>query len=251
MLAAGLGTRLRPYTESWPKCLMPINGYPLLEYWLSLLKRSGIEKVLVNLHHHKKHVLEFLRRPSFINWVQYVHEENLLGTAGTLRDNISFYKGDTILLIHADNLCCCDFQEFINFHFNMRPSRTLMTMMTFNSANPSECGIVELNEEGVVLDFHEKVENPPGNLANAAVYLIEPELTEWVIKNPDVSDFSTEVLPNFYGKIATWHNKDVLRDIGTIEMLREAQNDKCIPPAIPEDDWARKFKLNPIHMQIQ
>ena len=86
LLAAGLGTRLRPLTNVWPKCLMPIQKRPLLEYWLGVLKRTGINSALVNLHHHSEVVEEFLQQSCFRSWVCTVYEEELLGTAGTLRN---------------------------------------------------------------------------------------------------------------------------------------------------------------------
>ena len=126
-----------------------------------------------------------------------------------------------------------------------------MTMMTFTCPNPTACGIVELNEDGVVIGFHEKVKNPPGKLANAAVYLIEPEIIEWIVDNHNVKDFSIGVLPEFLGKIATWENKNIHRDIGTIEMLREAQKDNCDSPIWSKNNlWQQFFLSNPIHKLV-
>ena len=93
LLAAGLGTRLRPLTDHWPKCLMPIGERPLLEYWLETLWQSGVREVLVNLHYLSTVVEEFLDRPRFQGWVHSVRETELLGTAGTLRANADFFQG--------------------------------------------------------------------------------------------------------------------------------------------------------------
>lgn len=251
LLAAGLGTRLKPLTNIWPKCLMPIRGRPLLEYWLGILHNSGINDVLVNTHYFSKYVEEFLGQSHFSNWVSSVYEIELLGTAGTIRNNIDFCKDSTILLAHADNWTCCDFSDFLQYHHNKRPKGTVMTMMTFTCPNPSTCGIVELDCNGVVVEFHEKVKNPPSKLANAAVYLIEPEVVEWIKKHSKVTDFSTEVLPQFVGKIATWENQKIHRDIGTIEMLREAQIDECEPLIWGGNNlWQQNFLNNPIHKLV-
>ena len=248
LLAAGFGTRLRPLTNIWPKCLMPIHNRPLLEYWLSILQKLEINNVLVNMHYLSKYVEGFLSQTHFSNWVESVYEVNLLGTAGTIRNNIDFFENSTILLAHADNWTCCDFSDFMYYHHNKRPKGTVMTMMTFTCPNPSECGIVELNSDGVVIGFHEKVQNPPGKLANAAVYLIESEVIEWIVNSLKVTDFSTEVLPQFVGKIATWENEKIHRDIGTVEMLREAQTDECERPVWGINNlWQQNFLDNPIH----
>ena len=90
LLAAGLGTRLRPLTNSCPKCLMPIGGRPLLEHWLCTLLRHKISKVLVNIHHHRDLVESFLTRKQFNDWVFGVYEPRLLGTARTLSENEAF-----------------------------------------------------------------------------------------------------------------------------------------------------------------
>ena len=229
---------------------MPVQGRPLLEYWFSILQKAKISNVLVNTHHHSDLVIDFLQRPSLVDWVKAIYEKDLLGTAGTLRVNKDFFYESTVLLVHADNLCCCDFPKFLNFHHNERPKGTLMTMMTFRTPKPTTCGIVEIDNDGVIQAFHEKVLNPPSNLANAAVYLIEPEIVDWILQHPKVSDFSTEVLPHFVGRIATWQNKNVLRDIGSIDMLRDAQSDNCLVPDWPDDSWNKNFLHNPIHQQI-
>ena len=103
----------------------------------------------------------------------------------------------------------------------------------------------------LVVELHEKVENPPGKLANAAVYLIEPEVVEWIVSSPKITDFSTEVIPKFIGRIATWENNEVHRDIGTIEMLRKAQTDECDSFLWNENNlWQQDFLNNPIHKLI-
>jgi len=251
LLAAGLGTRLQPLTNNWPKCLMPINKRPLLEYWLETVKKHGITDVLVNLYHHSSIVQEFINQSQYKDMVTSVYEPDLLGTAGTLRENIDFFKDEPILMVHADNWCCCDFAGFISYHQKDRPKETVITMMTFDSSVPENCGIVEIDKYGVVIDFHEKIKNPPSNLANAAVYLIEPEVIDWICKNTEVTDFSTEVLANYIGKIATWKNDNIHIDIGTPEMLLKAQHNICnMPfPAI-NNKWQQNFLKNPIQQKV-
>lgn len=121
------------------------------------------------------------------------------------------------MLIHADNYSETDFNKFIEAHQN-RPSGCLMTMMIFKTDAPSLCGIVELEQNGVVTGFYEKVADPPGNLANGAVYILSAEVIN-IIKTEfsDKTDFSTEILGNFIGKIYTHLTEETFVDIGTIE----------------------------------
>jgi mannose-1-phosphate guanylyltransferase len=252
LLAAGLGSRLRPLTDDWPKCLMPIGERPLLEYWLETLHRAKIRHVLVNLHHHADQVAAFLDRTRFADWVTRVYEPQLLGTAGTLCANAPFFRGRTILLVHADNWCQCDFTAFLAYHRHQRPPHSALTMMTFDTQTPQTCGIVETDRDGLVLAFHEKAQNPPGHRANAAVYLLEPEVLDWIIQHPTVSDFSTEVLPHFIGRIATWHNAHIHRDIGTLPALLQAQVDPRPPSYWPSHDaWQAWFSAHPVRHAIQ
>ena len=252
LLAAGKGTRLRPYTEQWPKCLMPICGHPLLEYWLCTLHKNNLSRVLVNVHHLRHLVQKFLDRERFEGWVSSIYEPNLLGTAGSLREYYSYFSNAKTVLIHADNWCLCSFDQFLEFHTNHRPVGTLMTMMTFRTKFPESCGIVELDKNGIVEEFYEKQIGALGNLANGAVYILEPEILEWVKSNTSANDFSKDVIPNFLGKIATWENKGIHRDIGTLPSLVEAQfdvpQDTCWPKS---DEWAFEFECNPIHKMLK
>jgi len=251
LLAAGVGSRLAPLTKEWPKCLMPIGKRPLLEYWIEIIYLLNIEKVLVNLHHHSLIVKQFLKRDRFSEWVNYVSEKKLLGTAGTLRENKTFLANSTILLVHADNWCQCDFKSFVKYHIYKRPDNCPITMMTFETDTPESCGIVELDKDNILTGFHEKVKNPPGNIANSAIYLIEPEIMTWLDQHPNCSDFSTEVLPEFIGRIATWHNSGIHRDIGVLPSLQKAQLDpKPSPVWSDEDNWQKLFLTNVIHNAI-
>jgi mannose-1-phosphate guanylyltransferase len=217
LLAGGLGTRLRPLTNIVPKCLVPIKGRPLLELWLERLSEAGTSQFLINTHHLADQVKKFIDKSPYRERVKLVHEHELCGTAGTLIENIDFFEECDGLLVHADNYCLADLGAFFKAHHN-RPSDCLMTMMTFRTDSPSECGIVELDRRGVVVEYHEKTICPPGNLANGAVYILSPELMEQIANSlNDAKDFSTEVLPLLVGRIFTYETTDVFLDIGTLK----------------------------------
>ena len=128
------------------------------------------------------------------------------------------------MLIHADNYCLADFAAFIEAHRN-RPPECLMTMMTFQTDTPSTCGIVELDERGVVIGFHEQVAFPPGNLPNGAVYVLSAELLERMVADlRNVVDFSTEVLNRLVGRIYSYKTSAVFLDVGTPETFRKANS---------------------------
>ena len=222
LLAAGLGTRLRPLTDTIPKCLVPIKGEPLLGIWLERLTQAKIGPFLINTHYLSSQVESFVASNPYRDQVALVNEDELQGTAGTLVANLSFFEGEEGLLVHADNYCLADFTAFIKAHHN-RPKHCLMTMMTFRTDIPSSCGIVELDERHVVVGFHEKVKTPPGNLANGAVYILSTELLNRLSKDLiNVEDFSTEVLNDLVGYIFSYETDEVFIDIGTPETYEKA-----------------------------
>lgn len=223
LLAAGLGTRLRPITDHVPKCLVPIQGKPLLEYWLDLLLNNGVERILVNTHYLPDVVRQFVAASSWRDSIDLVHEDTLLGTGGTILANRKFFSDEPFMVAHADNLTRFDASAFINAHRN-RPQEAVITMMTFDTDAPQTCGIVEQDARGIVLRFHEKSVSPPGKRANAAVYIFEPSILDFLESlNKKEIDLSLEVLPHYLGRMQCFHNSDYHRDIGNTESLRLAQ----------------------------
>ena len=231
LLAAGLGTRLRPVTEHVPKCLVPIRRRPLLAYWLDLLGHGGFEQILVNTHYMPDKVQQFVAESPWRDRVTLAHETTLLGTGGTVLANREFIGGDSVLVAHADNLTRFDVRAFVHRHAR-RPPGVHMTMMTFDTDTPQSCGIVETDERGVVTAFHEKVADPPGTRANGAVYIFTPRVVAFMSGlGKKVVDLSTEVVPEFLGAIQTFHNDDYHRDIGTLASLRRAEKEFVPNPA--------------------
>jgi len=232
---------------------VPINGRPLLDFWIDSLLSQGIDEILINTHYRADLVEQYLRRSSWHLRVSVVHEENLLGTGGTLLANRAFFEGQPTLLVHADNLTRFDCRDFMRTH-QERPAMAALTMMLFRTPAPSTCGIVELGSNGIVQAFHEKVSNPPGNLANAAVYLLEPEVVAFMDKlNKTEIDFSTEVLPHFVGRMATYLNESYHRDIGTMASWQEAQKDFGMAPSSlhNQEAWAAvATALGPSYQQF-
>ena len=226
LLAAGVGSRLRPITLTIPKCLVPIRGKPLLDYWLDALFAGGaVERVLINTHHLADRVEAHVARSPWRERIELVHEAELLGTGGTIKANRAFFGEESFLVAHADNLTEFDPLAFVAAHAG-RPAHCAMTLLTFRTDDPRSCGIVELDGSRVVQAFHEKVEDPPDNLANAAVYMMTPEVAQFTAQfaGPFV-DLSTEVIPAFVGRILAVETRGYHRDIGNRESLAKAESE--------------------------
>jgi mannose-1-phosphate guanylyltransferase len=225
LLSAGLGTRLRPLTETVPKCLVPIHGRPLLDYWLDLVFQSGIERALINTHWLADVVVSHVEASPWRERIDLVYEPELLGTGGTLRANRQYFGDQSMLVAHADNLTSFDLVEMMRLH-QARPPQCLLTMLAFETDDPRSCGILELGPHNILQAFHEKVEHPPGNLANGAVYIMTPELADQIAAlDRDIVDLSTEVLPHLMGRILVVQTAAYHRDIGNLASLEQANQE--------------------------
>jgi len=222
LLAAGMGLRLLPITATTAKCMVEINGRPLLDYWLELLLEGGVERVLVNTHWLEDQVIDFVKASRWAERVDLVHEAELLGTGGTVLANRDWFAGQPFIVAHADNLTDFDVRGFIGGHHG-RPAGHAITMLGFRTDTPRSCGILELDDRNTVVAFYEKVENPPGNLANGAAYVFEPEVVETIASfGRPIVDLSTEIIPRYVGRILCVETRGYHRDIGTPESLARA-----------------------------
>ena len=229
LLSAGFGSRLQPITNTIPKCLVPIHGVPLLEIWLSRIFNFGVERTVINLHYLTAPVRHFIENCPWRAQIDLFDEPVLLGTGGTLCATRKMLGDGPILVIHSDNLSNIDLKVFCSAHLN-RPSRCIMTMALFNTDAPNSCGIVELDAERRVIAMHEKIENPPGRLANAAIYIMEPEVLDFTQKiKTEYIDISTNVIPDLMGRIYSYQINGYHRDIGSSSALEQAHLDITAP----------------------
>lgn len=172
LLAAGHGARLRPITDTIPKCMVPIKGVPLLSIWLELCKRTGIDEVLINVHAHAGAVCDFLRTHTNGVRVRVVAEPELLGSAGTLRANRDWVDTDEFFWIfYADVLNRADFSAMMQIHRRRNPAATLGL---YEVPDPRRCGIVTMDADGVIQEFVEKPDQPVGNLAFSGLMIGTP-----------------------------------------------------------------------------
>ena len=219
LLAAGLGTRLRPLTDTTPKCLVPIKGKPLLDIWCEALLSAGVTKLLINLHYKSEQVQQHVGSSKFSEFVETIYEPSLLGTAGTLFANQKFFENQDGILLHADNYCEANISELISAH-ESRPSNCELTMLAFRTSTPETCGILEVTENQILQKMYEKSSDDHGNLANAAFYILSKKL---IGELKDETDFSNEVIPKYFGKTLVVETSETFIDIGTPESYAHAQ----------------------------
>lgn len=222
ILAAGLGSRLRPITNTIPKCLVPIANKPLLEYWLENLTNNGIKDILINTHYKAEQVENFVKKSKYSKYITLVKENTLLGTAGTLFQNSDFFAGKEGMLIHADNVCEENLENFLNC-FKTRPKKSLITVLTFRTKTPQSCGIVEIDNDGLITSYVEKPSVAKSNLANGAVFVFSQKFIKEILNYKNLgNDFCKDILPKFVLKMNYFETKKFFLDIGTSENYKKA-----------------------------
>ncbi len=194
LLAAGRGERLRPLTDTTPKCMLPFEGKPLLEHWLDKLQLTGVRDVVINVHHLADVIEDSLGGGE--RWgmrIRYSREPQLLGTSGALREVQSFFKDDSFLVVYADNQSNCGLREIAEFH---RQRAGLATMSVCWIEDPRSCGIVGFDKQFRIDRFLEKptADQIFSHYINAGIYVFEPKIFDYIPAGVP-SDFSRDVFP--------------------------------------------------------
>lgn len=213
LLIAGTGSRLRPLTDKTPKCLLPINGTPLLNIWLNLCYKYKITEVLINTYYLSEQVEEYLNKQDFKVKIQIFHEKVLLGSATTVLENKNFVEGEKdFFIFYGDTLTNINLDKMLEYHKNQKSK---FTLGLFQTNYPKQSGIVELNKNNLVTSFIEKPKNPKTCLANAGIYLATQDIFNH-ISGKILEDFGHHVLPTLVNRMYGYEIKEFLMDIGTL-----------------------------------
>ena len=222
LLAAGVGSRLRPITDTTPKCMLAFGGRPLLDIWLDAFDRAGVEEVLVNLHHLPDAVRRHIAARTAPPAVRAFFEPELLGSAGTLLANRPWVDGEELFLAcNADNLTDFDVRSLIDAH---REHGAIATLTVFHSERPSAGGVVELDSDGRVIGFVEKPTEPVSDLTNAGMYAFHPSVLDEIDGTPP-RDIGYDLLPRLVGRARAVLVEGYFRDIGTAGAYQRAREE--------------------------
>jgi NDP-sugar pyrophosphorylase family protein len=231
ILAAGLGTRLRPLTNNTPKPMLPVGERPLLWYHLEHLVNHGIKDVLINTHYLPEQIEDFcagyqVSRPDVK--ITTTFEPTLLGSAGTIARGRNWFGTNPFIVTYGDNLTNIDYSKLIAQH---KMSENLCTIACYQESKPEEKGIVEFDKNHRIKTFIEKPK--PGtttsNWANAGIYICSNEMLGLLVSmNDDDSllDFGHHVFPTLLEKnyqLGVHLMDEILHDIGTQEAYKKAQ----------------------------
>ncbi len=210
ILAGGEGTRLRPYTYTMPKPMLPLGGKPILQYVLENLKRAGLRDIVITAGYKHDEITNYFGDGSkFGLKIEYAIEKEKLNTAGS----IASFKGkikETFVVVMGDHLTNLDMADLVKQH---KKSGAIATIALYHSKLPIEFGVAKLNGNEIV-GFTEKplLEH----YYNTAIYVFEPEIFDF-IKGKE--DFAKDVFPRLLAagkKINGYVFDGVWFDIGRV-----------------------------------
>lgn len=222
LLAAGVGSRLRPITDAIPKCMLVIEDRPLIDIWLDALYRAGATEVLVNTHHLADVVRCHVAARTGPPTVRMSFEPELLGSAGTLLANRDWVDNEEFFMAcNADNLTDFDIRSLVDTHHE---HDAIATLAVFRSDQPSAGGVVELDATGRVIGFAEKPAKPVSDLTNAGLYAFHPSVLDEIDTTPP-RDIGYDLLPRLVGRARAVLVEGYFRDIGTVHAYRRASQE--------------------------
>ena len=224
LLAAGFGKRLGRLTEETPKPLIKVGEKPILAFCLDQLASAGVTEVVINSHYLASQIRDYLKEINTDLKIHLEFEENLLGTAGTLSKHFDKLSEEDFIVMHADNYFSDSLEKFVKAH-KSRTVGKFGSLGTFETHNPKECGVLVLNPDKTIREFHEKVDNTPTNIANAAIYVFTPAIRDSLeMLSVDENDISRHLIPKIMTGLYTHNFEGLFVDIGTPDGLRLANN---------------------------
>ncbi|MEJ2543222.1 MAG: nucleotidyltransferase family protein [Calditrichaceae bacterium] len=231
ILAAGLGTRLRPITDSVPKALVKIKEKTLLELVINRLKESGINEIIINVFHFADQIIQFIKDKNYFDIeIKISREINLLDTGGGLKKAAWYFDNNEPFLLHnVDVLSNVDFNQLLHFHNENKAVATLATRNRKTSRYfLADSENILCGWESVQVNERKMVRQPLGELTKVSfmgIHIISPELLSYL---PPEEKFS---IVDAYLKIANHHiikaipcDTNRWLDLGKPEQLSQAAN---------------------------
>lgn len=227
ILAAGLGTRLRPLTHTIPKPLLPVGGVPLIVWNLLLLKRHGFRQVVINLHHLGPMIEQALGTGSrFGMRIIYSHEPIILGTGGGIKQAEPHFSGEPVLILNGDTLVELDLEALCDFH---RTRNAAATLVLREDPDADQWGLVEVGEKGQILRITGK--GRVGSVSAvprmfAGIHILHPRLLRQVPKGVVSSIIDPYIRAIEQGEpVLGYDLQGYWSDIGTAERYAQAERD--------------------------
>src|SRR3989344_4879258 len=221
LLVGGKGTRLKPLTDKTPKALLPINGRPVTEHILDLLKKYGIRDIVLCVGHLKDKIKSHFEDGSrFGVNISYIEEDEPLGTAGPLKLGKEHLK-ESFIVSNGDELKNINIARMFRLH---KRKDALATLALTTVDDPTQYGVARLDGSRIV-EFMEKPkkDEAPSNLINAGFYILEPEVLDMIPGG--FSMLEKDVFPKLakMNRLRGFPFAGQWFDIGTVERYKMAE----------------------------
>jgi NDP-sugar pyrophosphorylase family protein len=231
ILAAGLGTRLKPITDTRPKALVEINGKTLLEHTILNLKKSGFNEIVVNVHHFSNQVIEYLKEHNNFGCNIQISDESdlLLDTGGGVKKASQYFDNQPVLIHNVDVITNIDIAALVKFHEQQSDA---IATLAVKKRSTSRSFLIDCNKNlagwrnnqtGETKISHGKISELT-DIAFSCVYILNPEFITLMYETGvfSITDVFLRLAQN--QRIATFdHSQDVWMDLGRIEHLQEAE----------------------------
>ncbi|WP_246452004.1 sugar phosphate nucleotidyltransferase [Alkalicella caledoniensis] len=243
ILAAGLGTRLRPLTDEVSKPMVQLGGRPCIEHTVRLLRKHGIKEIMINLYYKPELIMNhFGDGEHFGIKIHYSVEKELMGTAGGLKKVQQFFGDDPILIISGDALTDLNLTDFYDFH---KKKGGLASLALKNVQDPREFGVVQISQDDRITQFQEKPKDvtPISTKANTGIYIFEPDIFSFIPSNT-FYDFGKQVFPDLLMKgqsMFGYETQAYWCDIGNIDVYKDVQFD-ILAGIVKVDIPGKKFE---------
>jgi mannose-1-phosphate guanylyltransferase/mannose-1-phosphate guanylyltransferase/phosphomannomutase len=216
VLAAGLGTRLKPITFEIPKPMVPVLDRPVMAHIVGLLERQGFDELIANLHYYPDTI-----RSYFGDRLEYRYEEELLGTAGGVRNVADFFGDEPVVVVSGDALTDIDLNALVERH---RSAGGIGTLTVKKVPDTREYGVVLHDSEGRITGFQEKPDPAEAlsDLGNCGIYCFSPEIFDYFPDRP-FADWAQDVFPALLDGDVPFHIheiEDYWNDVGSLDELR-------------------------------
>ena len=228
VMAAGVGSRLDPLTQSVPKPLVPVLNRPVMDILLEKLKSCGIQKVVANTYYLAEKIEERYKKSCPVD-IEFVHETELSGTAGGVKKCEYFFEDcENFLVVSADGFHDADLGRIISAHEQSGCIAT-MAVMPVDIEEVSEYGVVVANTDFHVTEFQEKppVSEAKSNCINTGIYVFNKRIFDYIPENTKY-DFAKNVFPSLLEageEINTYKIYNYWSDIGTLSQYLQSNKD--------------------------
>src|SRR4051795_9697348 len=221
VLAAGLGTRLRPLTFEIPKPMVPVVDRPVMAHIVDLCRRQGFDQLIANLHYFPDTIKDY-----FGDSIEYRYEEELLGTAGGVRNVRDFFGDDPVLVISGDALTDIDLTKLVERH---KSHGGIGTLTVKQVEDTQEYGVVLHDNDGRISGFQEKPDPDEAlsNLGNCGIYCFSPEIFDYFPQS-DFVDWANDVFPVLLENDVPFYIHEIgeyWNDVGSLDELRSGTFD--------------------------